>query len=53
VLNQFLYNVVFLVVSNVVYIILNLTFFISIGRLTDTGSTKCIYVNVKVKFAGN
>ena len=45
-LNQFCYNVVFLVLSNAVYIILILTGFISMDRLTDTGFTKCIYVNM-------
>ena len=40
-LNQFWYNVL----SNAVYIII-FTCFISIGHLTNTGSMKCIYVNM-------
>jgi hypothetical protein len=46
--NQFLYNVVFLILSIVVYIFLILTCFIFTGCLTDIESTKWICTNVNV-----
>jgi hypothetical protein len=47
VLNEFWYNVVFLVLYNAVYIII-LTCCMSIGHLTGIGCKKCIYVYVNL-----